>query len=354
MAVAAAVHGGYLPSKFRRFTQPTVSQIRPTPPPLFISTNPNDVNPIHLRDLYSVCNHSCHRFPKLNSEGRVEPVDIDKLRKALLHSYVVASVFTRPDLAPENVSGSGLTGIGGDWIGKVVPVTPGNGELVGFGRAVSDSGLTAAIYDVMVEKGKRRRKNRLLLFSVKDLLASWSVEGMHNTVRKIWNTVPACHPFTTKKRHWQEDSSKDTKMYNAFTSSPFDLLAQVHEAQFSGRVLVNRDIYDIAALCSDQQKPFFGACGFGDDVLVSTTMMYTRTEISSCNFDETSLLQLSLECCTPVSFGELPCPPSFCVIIMNLSIQISEGEHRNGCEGKTLRLSQYRQAKVGQKKEWRS
>uniref|UniRef100_M1AU94 Uncharacterized protein n=1 Tax=Solanum tuberosum TaxID=4113 RepID=M1AU94_SOLTU len=66
-------------------------------------------------------------------------------------------------------------------------------------------------------------------------------------------------------------------MYNAFTSSPFDLLAQVHEAQFSGRVLVNRDIYDIAALCSDQQKPFFGACGFGDDVLVSTTMMYTRS-----------------------------------------------------------------------------
>ncbi|XP_049366447.1 uncharacterized protein LOC125831292 isoform X2 [Solanum verrucosum] len=194
MAVAAAVHGGYLPSKFRRFTQPTVSQIRPTPPPppLFISTNPNDVNPIHLRDLYSVCNHSCHRFPKLNSEGRVEPVDIDKLRKALLHSYVVASVFTRPDLAPENVSGSGLTGIGGDWIGKVVPVTPGNGELVGFGRAVSDSGLTAAIYDVMVIPSLRRR-------------------GI-------------------------------------------------------GRKIVQRIL-----------RPFFGACGFGDDVLVSTTMMYTRS-----------------------------------------------------------------------------
>ncbi|TMX02166.1 hypothetical protein EJD97_022506 [Solanum chilense] len=215
MAVAAAVNGGYLPSKFRRFTQPTVSQIRPTPPPLFISTNPNDVNPIHLRDLYTACNHSCHRFPKLNSEGRVEPVDIDKLRKALLHSYVVASVFTRPefvpDLAPENASGSGLTGIGGDWIGKVVPVTPGNGELVGFGRAVSDSGLTAAIYDVMVIPSLRRR----------------------GIGRKIVQRIL--------------------------------------------RILVNRDIYDIAALCSDQQKPFFGACGFGDDVLVSTTMMYTRS-----------------------------------------------------------------------------
>lgn len=43
------------------------------------------------------------------------------------------------------------------------------------------------------------------------------------------------------------------------------------------RILVNREIYDIAALCSDQQKPFFRACGFGDDVLASTTMMYTRS-----------------------------------------------------------------------------
>lgn len=40
---------------------------------------------------------------------------------------------------------------------------------------------------------------------------------------------------------------------------------------------MNRDIYDIAALCSDQQKPFFGACEFVDDVLASTTMMYTRS-----------------------------------------------------------------------------
>ncbi|MCD7464660.1 hypothetical protein HAX54_053193 [Datura stramonium] len=211
----AAVHGGYLPSKLRRFSQTTVSQIRPTPPPVFISTNPKDVNPIHLRDLYSLCNHSCHRFPKLNSDGRVEPVDIDKLRKALVHSYVVVSVFTRPefvpDLAPSWVPGSNLTGIGGDWIGKVVPVTPGNGELVGFGRAVSDSGLTAAIYDVMVIPSLRRR----------------------GIGRKIVQRIL--------------------------------------------RILVNRDIYDIAALCSDQQKPFFRACGFGDDVLASTTMMYTRS-----------------------------------------------------------------------------
>ena len=33
---------------------------------------------------------------------------------------------------------------------SVMPVTPSNGQLVGFGRAVSDLGLTASIYDVMV------------------------------------------------------------------------------------------------------------------------------------------------------------------------------------------------------------
>lgn len=32
----------------------------------------------------------------------------------------------------------------------VMPVTPLNSQLVGFGRAVSDLGLTASIYDVMV------------------------------------------------------------------------------------------------------------------------------------------------------------------------------------------------------------
>lgn len=34
----------------------------------------------------------------------------------------------------------------------VMPVTPFNSQLVGFGRAVSDQGLTASIYDVMVYK----------------------------------------------------------------------------------------------------------------------------------------------------------------------------------------------------------
>lgn len=43
------------------------------------------------------------------------------------------------------------------------------------------------------------------------------------------------------------------------------------------RVLTSRGIYDISALCSEEERLFFKACGFGDDILESTTMMYTRT-----------------------------------------------------------------------------
>lgn len=71
-------------------------------------------------------------------DGRIEPVDVDKLRIALLHSSVVVSVFAKPEL--EN-----------DWYRRMIPLTPVTGELVGFGRAVSDNALTASIYDVMVK-----------------------------------------------------------------------------------------------------------------------------------------------------------------------------------------------------------
>lgn len=41
-------------------------------------------------------------------------------------------------------------------------------------------------------------------------------------------------------------------------------------------VLTSKDIYDISALCEKNDRMFFGACGFGDDMMNSTTMMYTR------------------------------------------------------------------------------
>lgn len=157
MAAATVATGSYLPAKLRHLPLKITNQNAQilSPPPLHISTNPADVNPHHLRDLYALCNHSCYRYPNIDSNGRVEPVDISKLRTAISHSSVVVSVFTRPEFASPSSSAaeaSKSAGIGGEWISRVMPVTPANGQLVGFGRAVSDLGLTASIYDVMVRK----------------------------------------------------------------------------------------------------------------------------------------------------------------------------------------------------------
>ena len=148
----AVIHGRYFPSNFSaklsNYKRKTPKQ---SPLPTFISTNPSDINPFHLRDLYSQCNRSPHRFPLRDSENQVEPVEVNKLSIALSNSTVVVSVFTRPELdLPGELEG--LEGVeeGGDWFRKLMPLSPANGRLVGFGRAVSDFCLTASIYDVMV------------------------------------------------------------------------------------------------------------------------------------------------------------------------------------------------------------
>lgn len=83
-------------------------------------------------------------------------------------------------------------------------------RLVGFGRAVSDVGLTASVHDVVVHPSLQRR----------------------GIGRKILEKIT--------------------------------------------RVLHSRGIYDISALCTGKERPFFEACGFDDDAMGSTTMMYTR------------------------------------------------------------------------------
>ncbi|KAD2805302.1 hypothetical protein E3N88_38679 [Mikania micrantha] len=204
MVFVGSIHGGQTLSPAKIFSTHNLPvrhrhRRRPTPP-IFISTNLSDVNPIHLRDLCNTCNHSFHRFPNILPDGRLEPVAVDKLRIALSHSSVVVSVF------------AGLESTaGGDWYRRMIPVTPVTGQLVGFGRAVSDEALTASIYDIMVIPTLQDRGiGRMIL-------------------------------------------------------------------QRIIRLLTNKGIYDIAALCSDQEMNFFKACGFGDDILESTTMMYTRS-----------------------------------------------------------------------------
>ncbi|CAN1151468.1 Uncharacterized N-acetyltransferase ycf52 [Linum perenne] len=200
----------------RRRKQGTNSQTRSTVP-IYISTNPSHVDPQQLRRLFSLCNHSCHRFPKVVDAVAVEAVDLEKLRIALSHSFVLVSVFCNPrNVGIREEEEDGL----GDLLQRLIPpalmISPSNGKLVGFGRAVTDVGLTASIHDVVVVP---------------------ELQGMgigKMIVQKIL------------------------------------------------RILTSRDIYDIAALCSANERLFFSACGFGDDMLGSTTMMYTRT-VSTCD-----------------------------------------------------------------------
>ena len=130
------------------------NQLLPRPQifPIYISSDPRHVDPNRLRDLYGSCNHCCHRFPS----PVAEPVDIRKLRIALSHSAVIVSVFCKPHHANGGGGGFGVA----DLLESVTPVTPSDGELVGFGRAVSDCGLTASIYDVMVTLAPKKIKNK--------------------------------------------------------------------------------------------------------------------------------------------------------------------------------------------------
>ncbi|KAL3653372.1 hypothetical protein CASFOL_003053 [Castilleja foliolosa] len=212
----AATHSWYLSTNFGSISPspPKIAaQFKPksAPPPIYISTNPSHVNPNHLRELYAACNLSGHRFPTVDAAGRVELIDELKLHTALSHSSLVVSVFTKPELLTARSSNStDFIGIGGDWIRKVAPVTPENGRLIGFGRAVSDLALTASIYDVMVHPDLQGRGIGRMI------------------VKRIV------------------------------------------------RMLINRDSCTLYL----KRKLFLKSCGFGDDIMGSTTMMYTRSASS--------------------------------------------------------------------------
>ncbi|XP_074280546.1 GCN5-related N-acetyltransferase 3, chloroplastic isoform X3 [Silene latifolia] len=173
-------------------------------PAILISTNPSNINISSLSHLYLSCNHSPHRL------AAAADVDAGKLEVAVNHSAVVVSVFAKVGNDDEE-SGDGLWGV------RMAPPSPKNGELIGFGRAVSDLGLTASIFDVMVIPTLRRLGIGRMI--------------VHRIIR----------------------------------------------------MLTNRGVYDISALCSDDQRLFFEACGFGDDLLGSTTMTYTETASSNCS-----------------------------------------------------------------------
>jgi len=176
-------------------------------PPIHVSTNPLDVNVDELAALLKATNQNCDQFPQIMDDGSVKPVDPKKLKVALMNSTVVVSVHAGGKEEPYA------------WLDSLLSGERTQKSLVGFGRATSDSSLTASIYDIAVAPSLQRL-------------------GLG---RKILRRII--------------------------------------------RILTSRGIDDIAALCSKEQRAFFQACGFGDDVLNSTTMFYSRS-VSSCKGDE--------------------------------------------------------------------
>lgn len=140
--------------------------------PIYISTLKKDINLEELRRLYAHCNHSCNRLTENGSSIVEKTVDMKKLRRAVSRSDVVVSVFCKPhhvDLDDDDDGGDVVSYSEEESLPSslfplnlrkqnkdrylfpnVLPLTPSNGKLVGFGRAYSDYGLTASIHDLMV------------------------------------------------------------------------------------------------------------------------------------------------------------------------------------------------------------
>ncbi|XP_020521820.1 uncharacterized protein LOC18432433 isoform X2 [Amborella trichopoda] len=180
----------YLSTLSIKSLQLSPSLSRKKRPPLSISTNPSHINLLHLRDLLTSTGQACDLFPQFMEDGSVKPVDIKKLGLAVKHSSVLVSVFVKNSNFLDEIENPNFSER--FWFGGGFPFWGWNGRLVGFGRAVSDVGLTASIHDVAVFP---------------------SLQGLG-----------------------------------------------------IGRMIINRII-----------RLFFESCGFGKDVLESTTMIYCRT-----------------------------------------------------------------------------
>lgn len=118
-------------------------------PPISISMDPALVDPAHLQALMLACAHSCAiRLSPPDAAAQPEPVDIRKLRTAVAHSFLVVSVFCGTRFLEDDDEGDDRRFMGLELdlgLGR-----RGEQRLVGFGRAVSDVGLTASVHDIVV------------------------------------------------------------------------------------------------------------------------------------------------------------------------------------------------------------
>ncbi|KAL2898001.1 Protein-methionine sulfoxide oxidase mical2b [Bienertia sinuspersici] len=157
-------------------------------PPIIISTNPSHINIDTLSNLYLSCNHSPHRFPL--SDGKIDP---GKLAVAVSHSSVVVSVFSA-------VSGDDVEEREKGLWERIVPstttLTLENGELVGFGRAVSDLGLFFAACGF----GDDMLGSTTMMYAKTTTTNSYSDQLIIQAGRKMLVAPPSRLPFLSQKQ----------------------------------------------------------------------------------------------------------------------------------------------------------
>ncbi|CAN8325343.1 unnamed protein product [Cochlearia groenlandica] len=197
--------------------------------PIYISTLKKDIDLEELKRLYSRCNHSCNR---LSENGSFEKdVDMRKLRKAISHSDVVVSVFCKPRHA-------------------VLDVVSCSEEESLSSSSLYPSGLRAQDKDESFMGDLFHDVLPLTPLSGKlvGFGRAYSDYGLTASIHDIM-VIPSLQRMGIGKL-----------IVNKIT-----------------RLLISREIYDIAALCFDNERPFLEACGFGDDRMGSTTMMFTKS-----------------------------------------------------------------------------
>eukprot|EP00897_Mesotaenium_endlicherianum_P005640 jgi/Mesen1/5103/ME000253S04219 len=284
---------------------------------------PQDVDLEELRALLAATGQNCQLFPSTDAQGQVEGVDAVKLQRALKHSTIVVAIYMRGEIP----GGDYMPGRGGDASGQQLASGTRQGErwmdllqrrerqkrrLVAFGRASSDTTLTASIHDVAVAPtlqrcGLGRRVIQRILRARMHSRAPWLVACSALSARKISDAgvrglQPEHGPVPSEREMREVDTvwggeevrvKACAELREKLANSGMKMEGWWWRPRCSGvasggasssascdqrcRELTRRGICDIAALSSPRLKPFFTKCGFRYDLLKSTTMTYTRT-----------------------------------------------------------------------------
>lgn len=124
-------------------------------PRLTVVVGASGVDAPDVAALLAATGQNCDLFPALDAAGRPLPVDSAKLRRAIDHSFVVVAIYLHGripggegELLPGDAPPPREGGDGGSWQRHVAGAP--RRQLVAFGRASSDTTLTASIHDLAV------------------------------------------------------------------------------------------------------------------------------------------------------------------------------------------------------------